>query len=83
MQGGIFLPEYYYIARLQWRGVMYTPGGIELTECTLKHNKAGSLKELKGGMRFYIDCSKHEHYSHHKFLVYPAWVVNEHGEELK
>jgi hypothetical protein len=83
MRSGIFLPSYYYIARLKWRGAIYSALGIELTECTLDHRKTGSLKALKDGMRFHIDCSKHEHHTHHRFLVYPAWVVNEHGEELK
>ena len=83
MSSGIFLPKYYYIAKLRWRGVIYTPLGIELTECTLDHQKTGSLKGLKDGMGLSIDCSSHEQHTHHKFLVYPAWVVNEHGEELK
>jgi hypothetical protein len=82
MRSGIFLPKYYYIARLKWRAAVYSKLGIELTECTLDHHKTGSLKTLKDGMKFNIDCSKHEHTTHNKFLVYPAWVVNEHGEEL-
>jgi hypothetical protein len=82
-KSGIFLPNYYYIARLKWGGLVYQQEKIVLADCLLDHHKAGSLKELKDGMKIYIDCSKHEAHVHHKFLVYPAWVVNEHGEELK
>lgn len=83
MKSGIFIPKYYYIAKLSWKNVIYKPWGIELTGCKLDHHKTGSLRELQDGMKFYVDCSKHEHTTHYKFLVYPAWVVNEHGEELK
>lgn len=83
MASEIFLPNTYYIAKLSWKDVIYKPWGIELTECQLQHHKTGSLKELKDRMKFYIDCSTHEHTIHYKFLVYPAWVVNGYGEELK
>jgi len=83
MRSGIFLPNYYYIARLNWGEVVYRGDEVELMDCNLHHRNVGSLKELQDWMRLNIDCSKHEHYMHHKFLVYPAWVTNEHGEELK
>ena len=83
MKSSIFIPSYYYIAKLSWKNVIYRPWGIELTECKLDHQKTGSLRELKDGMKFYVDCSKHEHTTHNRFLVYPAWVVNEHGIELQ
>ena len=79
----IFLPKSYYIARLAWREVVYRSWGIELMEASLSHQKVGSLKELKDGMKLYINCSNHEHTIHHKHLVYPAWVVKADGEELK
>jgi hypothetical protein len=83
MQNNIFLPNHYYIAKLGWVDVVYQGWGVELTGCSLTHNKTGSLKELKDGMKFFVDCARHEHNTHHKFLVYPAWVVNSVGEELK
>jgi hypothetical protein len=83
MGSGLFLPQHYYIAKLSWGGVVYRPWGVELNECQLKHLKTGSLKELRDGMKFHIDCSTHEQYIHHKFLVYPSIVVNEHGLELR
>lgn len=80
---GLFIPHHYYIARLSWAEVSYKSWGIELMNVTLSHHKTGSLRELTDKMRFYIDCSRHEHHTHHKFLVYQAWVINEHGLELK
>jgi hypothetical protein len=79
----IFLSKYYYIAKLNWGDVVYKSWGIELLDCSIEHFKTGSLKELKDGMKFFIDCSKHEQNVHHKHLVYTAWVTNEFGEELK
>jgi hypothetical protein len=73
---GLFLPRTFYIARLQWKGVEYKDDIVLLKDCTLVHNKAGSLKTLQDGFRFLIDCSGHESYRHHKMLVYPAWVLN-------
>lgn len=83
MQTGLFLPRHFYIAKLSWKDAVYRQWGIELTGCSLEHEKAGSLKELTDGLKFYIDCSGHEQVVHYKNLVYPAWVVKHSGEELK
>lgn len=78
----LFLPKGFFIARLQWKDVEYKDEEIILKGCVLLHNKAGSLKELKSGLRFLIDCSGHEERTHHKMLVYPAWVLNPEDEIL-
>jgi hypothetical protein len=72
----LFLPSNFYIARLRWKEVEYKDGDVTLKGCVLQHNKSGSLRELKNGLRFLIDCSGHDERIHHKMLVYPAWVLN-------
>jgi hypothetical protein len=75
-QTNLFLPDNFFIARLSWKDVEYKDNKVILKKCSLLHNKAGSLKELKDGFKFLIDCSQHEEYMHRKMLVYPAWVLN-------
>jgi hypothetical protein len=71
----IFLPDTFFIARLRWKGVEYKDDKVVLKKCCLIHNKAGSLKDLRNGFKFIIDCSRHEEYMHRSVLVYPAWVM--------
>ena len=78
----IFLTEHFFIAELAWKEVEYLGDRVYLKDCTLSHNKAGTLKELKDGFRILIDCSSHEEYQHYQFLLYPAWVLNP-EEEIK
>jgi len=73
----LFLVDSYYIAKLRWKDVEYREGKVMLKGCKLTHNKAGTLRELKDGFSFLIDCGRHESYMHHKTLVYPSWVMNE------
>jgi hypothetical protein len=72
----LFLPQHFFIARLAWKDVVYKDNMVELKRCTLIHNKAGSLKELKNDFSFVVDCSGHEEHMHKNMLVYPAWVLN-------
>lgn len=78
----LFLPDSFFIASLAWKEVEYKDDKVLLKDCTLSHNKAGTLKEIKDDFRFLIDCSSHEFEVHYKMLVYPAWVLNP-EEEIK
>ena len=79
----LFLPREYYIARLGWAEAKHIAGKVRLVGVTLDHHKTGSLKELRDGMQFFIDCSQHEEQIHYKNLVYPAWVAAANSEEIK
>ncbi len=72
----LFLPQNFFIARLRWKDVEYEEGQVVLKECTLNHNRSGSLKDLQDGYKFLIDCARHEEYLHNNILVYPSWVMN-------
>lgn len=78
----LFLPDGYYIARLRWKSVTYGDGVVELGNCTLTHNKAGTLRNLENGFHFAIDCSAHEEYFHRKTLVYPAFAINKEDQPI-
>jgi len=78
----LFLPNHYFIARLQWRGVTYKDGIVDLANCTLTHEKAGSLKNIEDDFTIEIDCSAHEEYFHRKTLVYPALILNKDDQPI-
>jgi hypothetical protein len=74
---GLFIPENFYIARLSWGDVKYHEDNVvELFNCTLSHNKGGTLRNLQDGQYFILNCERHEETIHHKFLTYEVWVMN-------
>jgi hypothetical protein len=73
----------FYVATLSWRGIKYLRDDvISLDNCTLTHNKAGTLKNLTNDNFFVIDCELHEEYIHAKYLTYQAWVLDNDGNPL-
>jgi hypothetical protein len=83
-QQQIFLADpSFYVATLSWAGIHYHRDSIvELKNCTLEHNKAGSLKALTRDNFFIIDCEPHEEHIHIKNLIYKSWVLDDDGYPL-
>lgn len=79
----LFVPRQYYIARLSWGDIIYRDNEVLLDGCKLNHQQSGTLKNLKDGFYFVIDCSKHEAHMHRKILVYPAWALTQDNYLIK
>lgn len=66
----------YYIIKLDWSSVSYSPNGIvNLGSATLSNDHLKSLHKLENSDFILINTEKHEHTTHAKYLVYDSEVV--------
>jgi len=72
--------NFYYIARLSWKGVKHTTEKIMLSKVVLKNKNLNVIPKLKDDDYIVIDTQNHEDQRHLYSLVYPSYLIRNDGE---
>lgn len=74
-----------YVAKLSWKEVIYNKDNtVGLKNANLIHDtELNRVPKLKNTDFITIDTQKHEAATHHMYLVYESFVVDENGELYK
>ena len=75
----IVFMDFYYIARLSWKGVNHAPEKIELSNVVLKNNNLNVVPKLNDDDYIVIDTKEHEDQKHLYSLVYPSYLIRNDG----
>jgi hypothetical protein len=80
--GGQYLifVDFYYVARLSWKGVNHTPEKILLSNVVLKNNNLNVIPKLNNDDYIVINTQNHEDKKHLYSLVYPSYLIRKDGE---
>ena len=78
----VFVPSY-YVARLSWKGVKYTPERIYLDNVTLNNKHVNSVPKLEDSDLIVVDTKNHEDEKHEHHLTYPSYLISSDGELYK
>jgi len=76
----IIFVDFYYIARLSWKGVEYKADRILLSNVVLKNNNLNVIPKLNDDDYIVIDTQNHEDERHLYNLVYPSYLLKYNGE---
>ena len=75
----IVFVDFYYIARLSWKGVNHKPEKIELSNVLLKNKNLNVVPKVKNDDYIVIDTQGHEDMAHRYNLVYPSYLLSKDG----
>ena len=69
----------YYIAKLFWNGVRYTPTKIFLYNVTLNNTNINNVPKLQNNDYIIVDTKDHEDDNHQYNMTYPAYLLRHDG----
>ena len=69
----------YYIARLSWGELRFTPNKIYLSNVTIINKHINSIPKLRATDYIVVDTLEHESDKHYKNLNYKAYLLNADG----
>ncbi len=75
----IVFVDFYYVARLFWKGVNHTQEKIELSNVLLKNKNLNVVPKLKNDDYIVIDTQGHEDIAHRYNLIYPSYLLRSDG----
>jgi len=75
----IIFVDFYYIARLSWKGVSHTPEKIFLSNVVLRNLNLNAVPKLGDEDYIVIDTQSHEDLKHLYTLIYPSYLIRKDG----
>lgn len=67
--------KYYYIAKLSWKTVRYTPIKIFLGDVVLENMNLNVVPKLRDNDYIVVDTENHKSETHSSYLIYPAYLL--------